>query len=773
MHEGAGGPSSYSARAACRALSDALDASLVAIFAASRPSGVAMVAVGGYGRREQSRHSDIDLMLLVAGRSSEATGLLYPLWDADLKVGHSIRTVDEAIEAGRQNVETLTALLDARLVAGDGALFERFARARATSLRRARGGLLAELRARRADLVRREPWQLQEPDIKSGRGGLRSLHVVHWLEAAEALASGRPIPELEAQLIEDQETLLATRNALHALSPRPVDRYLRDLGDGVAEWLGVDRPTWERGLFEAMRRLDSAAARRLGAPADERGDRGGIRALVGRWRRGRQPAAADPEEGTPDLERLTAALRMRAAERLDPLPRAPWLERVLPEWEVVRALPHVAAFHRHPVDVHIARTVDEALLALRDTNDNEDNEDTGTALAAQHLPDESEVLLAALLHDIGKGHEGDHSSVGAIIAERFAARAGIEAEPARRLSEAARLHLLLPNVATRRDISDPRVIAETAEQVRDPRMLHLLHVIAVADARATGPEVWNPWKAQLMRTLYLRVLEVLSEGRAEAETAGLLRTRAIEALAREFASSEVEAHLDGLPANYLLSTAPEAIGQHLALIRQAAGGTAVGHEALGGTDRITVVTPDRPGILSLVAGTLAVHNVNVLGGTAFTRADGVAIEVMHGNDALGHGIDERRWARIAEAVPQALAGEFAVEERLRETRATYHAVPRVRMETAVSVDNSGSDRFSIIEVNTADRLGLLFAITKALHGLSLDIHLAKVDTIGAEVVDAFYVLRENGRRVEDADEIERIRRRVRESIEALDAAIEG
>jgi len=185
-------------------------------------------------------------------------------------------------------------------------------------------------------------------------------------------------------------------------------------------------------------------------------------------------------------------------------------------------------------------------------------------------------------------------------------------------------------------------------------------------------------------------------------------------------------------------------------------------------ERVTIVTPDRPGILSLVAGTLAVHNVNVLGGSAFTRDDGVAIEVLHVNDALGHGIDERRWARIEEAVPRALAGDLDVEARLAETRATYHAVPRVQMETSVAVDNVGSDRYSIVEVNTADRLGLLFAITKALHDLSLDIHLAKVDTIGAEVVDAFYVLRENGRRIEDADEIERVRRRVRESIRALD-----
>jgi [protein-PII] uridylyltransferase len=453
---------------------------------------------------------------------------------------------------------------------------------------------------------------------------------------------------------------------------------------------------------------------------------------------------------------------------LDPLPPSDWLRRLLPEWEVLRALPHVAPFHRHPVDVHSWRTVEEVLFAMR-----EDTEGTATAEAAQQLDDREEVLLAALLHDIGKGHQGDHAQVGAVIAERFATRAGLDAETAQRLSQAARLHLLLPTVATRRDIADERVIREAAEQIGDARMLHLLYLVSVADARASGPNVWSPWKAQLMRALYLRVLDLLSAEHAEQDTLAVLRRRAIEALRPHFEEAEIAAHLDQLPASYLLSMQPEAIGEHLGLIREAAGGTAGRRDTLGAVDRFTLVTPDRPGILSLVAGTLAVHNANVLGGTAFTRDDGTAIEVMHVNDALGHDIDERRWARIFEAVPQALAGDFPVAQRLAETRAAYRAAPRVQMATTVQVDNAGSEHYSIVEVTTADRLGLLFAITDALHGLALDIHLAKVDTIGPEVVDAFYVLRENGRRVEGQDEMERVEARVKQAILALDAEIEA
>jgi [protein-PII] uridylyltransferase len=174
-------------------------------------------------------------------------------------------------------------------------------------------------------------------------------------------------------------------------------------------------------------------------------------------------------------------------------------------------------------------------------------------------------------------------------------------------------------------------------------------------------------------------------------------------------------------------------------------------------------------LLQAISGTLAVHNVEVLNGVAYTRADGVAIEVMHIGDALGHEIDERRWARVLDAVPRALAGEFSIDERLAETRATYHAVPLVPFPTAVLVDNDGSERYSIVEVRAADRLGLLYAITSAMHELALDIHLAKVDTLGGEVVDAFYVLRQNGRRIEEPDEIERLVARIEQAINALDA----
>ena len=743
----------------CHELADTLDAALAELAAAATEGaeGLAVVAVGGYGRREQCRHSDIDVMLLVddAPPVEAVSAVLHPLWDSGLKVGHSVRTAPEAAQASGQSVETLTALLDARLVAGDRRTYERFWRARRKFAARSRRWLRRELAEQYRRLAARERWQLQEPDLKSGRGGLRQLHAMRWLDLAEAAARSEAVPPFPNALEAARETLLATRNALHALAERPNDRFRSDLARPVAEWLGVDRTEWSRRLFDAMRRIDAAAAERL----DVEGERDRSRPrrwLVGRARRA--PTAG----GDGDLDRLLAVLRGEQP-RLDPLPAAEWLSRILPEWEPLRCQPHIVPFHRHPVDVHVMRTVDEARRAIH-----EDEEHAGTPEAAREL-DDDEVLLAALLHDIGKGHEGDHSEMGAVIAERFAARAGLDDETAGRLATVAAQHLLLPTVATRRDIADDRVIRETAELARDAHTLRLLYLVAVADARATGPDVWNPWKAQLMRSLYLRVLDVLSAGAPEAATAARARSEAtVAALAGRLPATEVAAHLDQLPPGYVLSTAPDAVQQHVELVREAAGGMAMRLDRLDGIDRLTIVMPDRPGILSSLAGTLAAHNASVLGGVAYTRDDGVAIDVLHVSDALEHGIDERRWQRILEAVPQALAGDFPIDERLAETRAAYRAVPRVRMPTEVQVDNNDSERYSIVEVRAADRLGLLYAITRTLRELALDIHLAKVDTIGAEVVDAFYVLRTNGRRVEERDEIERVQRRVREAVTALD-----
>lgn len=726
-----------------------LDAALVELTGAG--AAHAVVAAGGYGRGEQQRHSDVDVMLLVRRGPEEAVRTLYPLWDAGLKVGHSVRTVPQAAEAMAASIETFTALLDARLVAGDAALYEEFRGMLRKSAKQHRGWARAALQERHRVVAAKEPWQLLCADLKNGRGGLRDVQTVHWLDAAEAIAAGTPPPPLPPPLLEAQERLFATRSAVHAFAERPTDLYPPELHQRIGEWLGEDGFDWAKGVYAAMRTADAEASRRLA-------DDGRGRRFLGLGRRAQTPSVSP--EGAP-LASLRAALRgIRPDIGLDPLPPSPWLEALIPEWEVLRARPHVAQFHIHPVDVHAARAVAEARRLLT-----EDQFECGTPTVARELGRPDELLLAALLHDIGKGHTGDHSAAGAVIAERVASRAGLPPDEEARLMAAVRDHLLLPNVATRRNIADREVIEDTARRVGDANTLRLLYLLSIADACASGPNVWSQWKAQLMRSLYVRVMAVLAAG---APDAAMPRPEAIVvALAARFPAEVVGAHLAGLDADYLISVQPDTIGDHIALIAEAAGGTAVRHDRLGEIDRLTIATQDRPGIIQAVMGALAGHNANVLGGVAHTHSDGTAIQVWHVSDALGVGIDDRRWGRILAAVPAAIDGTFDIEGRLAEVRRSYPARPLADVPTVVNVNNTASREFTVLEISAADRRGLLYGITKALHEQRIDIHLAKVDTIGPEVVDAFYIRREDGRRIEGPDAAERLGRLMVRVIEEL------
>ena len=796
--------------AICHGLSDALDEGMSALAGPLLEDGFAVVALGSYGRREQCRHSDLDLMLLFAKDpdADKSNAMLYPLWDSNLQIGHSVRSIEQIAPSAGEDVQTCTALLDARLVCGDAEVFERFRGEMRTFLRRNRAWLRDELAGYRAEALEAEPWQLQEPDLKNGRGGLRSLQTAHWLGLADAAVAGTEPPPLAPERAEALEAILATRNALHSLEDRANDKLRRDLLPRVCGLLGVDPLEWGMRLSAGRRALDAAAASALAAEppaAASGGDGGGKGRRWMPWRRGKDEAAAAeaspaPEaappppaagdgEGGNDLERLLSILRgVGPGQSLDPLPASAWLERLLPEWEVLRNRPHTAPFHLHSYDVHSWRTVAEVRRAAEI-----DEDGTGSPEAAAGIENDDLLLITAMLHDIGKGHGGQHSERGAVIAERFAARAGLGEDDTRRLTHAILHHLLLPTVATRRDISDDRVIREVADTAGDQRMLNLLYVISIADARACGPSAWDAWKARLMHTLYARVTDALSEVSLRT-IVGRRRRAVLSSLTGFMTAQTVEEHLKQLPTDYLLSVDPMAVGRHLELI---VGATitasesgldgplppVLDHDQVGGVDRLTVIAGDQPALLEAIAGALAAHNINVLGGAAYTRDDGIAIDVMHVGDARGWGIGERRWERIFRAMKGAISGDFPIEERLAEVRAeagdggeSAPALvygPQGEAATQIEVDNARDDEYSIIEVQAPGRVGVRYSVTRTLRELAMDIHMAKINTFGDEIMDAFYVRRLNESRIEADDEIERVVARVGGAIAALDADEDG
>ncbi len=719
---------------------------------------LALVAVGGYGRAELCPGSDLDVVLLHSGRhdvGEVATRLWYPMWDEGVKLGHAVRTVREALSLAADDLDTATALLDVRHLAGDPALSAALGSgARAAWEKRGRrwlGRLAQSVEARHARAG--EVAFHLEPDLKAGRGGLRDVHALRWAGRARSVL----LEDDSATLDGAYDLLLGARVALHLRAGRATDVLSLQEQDGVAATLGLS------DADELMARV-AAAGRAIAWRSDETWSR--VRSLLAGpgWRFSRRDRDLAPGvvlrdgevhltpdadvAGDPTMALVAAAAAAANGTRIDrdsltrlaastaPLPE-PWPEgarvalvdlllaghdavgviealdqvgiwcRILPEWTPVRSRPQRNAYHRFTVDRHLCECAANA-AALADRVDRPDL-----------------LVLGALLHDIGKGRPGDHTEVGIDLVERIGARMGFPPADVATLVAMVRHHLLLPDVATRRDLADDATIAAVAVAVGDVGTLRLLDALTEADSMATGPAAWGRWKAGLVAELVDRTAEAMGERAGAAER-----------------------------------PAPFPTGEQRALL--AAGDPVV----RGDGDILTVVAPDRPGLFSRVAGVLALHGLGVL------AADATATEAgPHGPMALEHvRVQAPRdepvdWARLTADLEQALAGRLAVRARLAERARTYArrgaggaAPPRLL------VDNEASSTATVLEVHANDAIGLLYRITRALAELDVDIRSAKVQTLGDEVVDAFYVRDAAGAKITDPDHLREIERAVLDGI---------
>lgn len=807
----------------CHALADAVDDALCAALPAEA-SNVALVAVGGYGRRELCLYSDIDLMLLYRGRlpAGLTDAVFYPLWDAGLKVGHSVRTVPEALAAADDRLETLTALLDLRLVAGPARLTEELAAGLHARVVRRGPALAAELRAAVDARRAAEPYQLLETNLKDGRGGLRTYQRRRWLRAVEGATrtdADAAASTADPRAMPAHGTVLAARNALHAVAARPQDTWLMELQGPACAWLGVDADAWCARLYLALREID----RRFDEPAAPETEYRATRQQAGRRlgrllpRRGQPPPSGAAPTGSEPAgsaiatsgrsvlgyagalaQRSAAAVRLSPAagaavasasgaswtnadrtglvallssgERggllFDDLARLGWLERALPEWRHVRGLTQHTPFHLHPVDVHLWRTVAEA-VALAEGH----AEERWCREVAGGLGGLDDLLIAALLHDIGKGWPGDHAETGAAAAAAICRRTGWDPDVAHSVTTAVRHHLLLPRVATRRDIADDLVVEGVANQIGRVRTLRVLCLLSVADSRATGPAVWSPWKASLVRALYGRVLTVL-EARSGATPLTAAEPSAIEHLLAQagdrFPVDTVLRHIEAMPPGYTRAFGADDLLRHLRVMEPSPdeGDLRLDVREDGAAHDLALGLRDRPGLIALVAGVLALHNLSIVEARFFTRSDGVALQALQAVDALSNAASDDRWGRVARDVRLALSGELPLERRLEEKVRAYRRTGRARGHAEVRVEQEASGEYTVLEVHAIDRVGLLYAITRTLFGCGLDVRFAKIDTEGHNVVDVFYVCAAGGRPLRDGE-------RIRELRAALLAAIEG
>ena len=691
-------------------------------------------------------------MLLHRGRKdikALAERLWYPIWDTGIGLDHSVRTVSEALEVADGNLSAASGLLELRHVAGDSVLCAELsdrAHQRWRAAARRRLPELAEVVKERAERSGEIAFLL-EPDLKEGRGGLRDVQSMRGCAASWAVdAPGR-------EVLDAYEFLLDVRGELHRVARKPTDRLMMQEQGPVAEALGLEDA-------DALLRKVSAAARTIAYASDDNWRR------VGRWLgassrrqafRGRpapwRPLAAGvvEQDGEVGLSRDAdpandAVLPLRAAAaaaqaglmlsahalgRLAAAPARlsePWpdeardalvallgagppaipviesldqarlMERWFPEWTAVRSKPQHNPVHRFTVDRHLVEAAVEASSFARRVS----------------RPDL--LLLGALLHDIGKGVPGDHTDTGLVLLAVIAPRLGLVPGDVETLMALLRHHLLLPTAATRRDLDDPATVRAVAEAVGDRETLLLLAALTEADARATGPAAWGDWKAALVGDLVSRTAAVL--GGAPLPSAPPL-------------TAEQRALADGeLPAVGVLAL------QRL------------------GAFEITIAATDQPGHLARCAGVLALHRLDVRGAAA-SSVDTTAVTVFTVTPRFG---EAPSWEALRADLRRSLLNGLPLGERLAQRDQAYATGSVAAPE--VSFADAASDTATVLEVRAHDRPGLLYRVAQAIADCGIDVRTARVGTLGAEAVDAFYLVGADGQRVED----EARRHAVREAV---------
>ncbi len=545
-------------------------------------------------------------------------------------------------------------------------------------------------------------------------------------------------------LSEERSTLLSVRNALHATQGRGVEKLSVELRGTVAGWLGQDPYDTCAMLFRATRAVDDHLLDRwpVGRVADHDPVARAGRRLVSAVRLRRQATTDDTATPLPGAIRhlghpgqvsgvgrhgdktWTSSDRAALVELLSGGAEGwaafrrleAWGRAAIPELAMVESLPQTAVFHSHPVDSHLWRTVDEVVFLTGGGN-------AWCAAQADELGSIDELLLAAWLHDIGKGRGGDHSRIGSSLAEGILSRFGYNPRTVDLVRRAVAHHLLLPNVATRQDLDDPEVIRATASKVDDPELLSLLAVLSVADARATGPAVWSEWTESLLRTLVARVAEELQGASYGGEDVEL--------------EPPLAEHVSAMPAGYLRRFGAEMARQHLELATPTPVGDEVrlGVSGDSGIPTVVVVALDKPGLLALVSGVFALHGLNVLEARIATRSDGIAIDTFRVEDALGENrIDPADWEEVRNDLRAALEGQMDLAARIAAKAAAYSPAT---VESRVNVD--ARDDLWRFTVRGPDRVGLLHDLARELTAADVGISMAKVSTRGQEVLDVFSV----------------------------------
>jgi len=801
-------------------------------------SGIAILATGGFGRREYAPYSDLDLLFLCAkspDREVEALAhsILVPLWDAKLDAGHAVRSVADALSLPAADLAAATALLDARFLIGDRQLSERFlASYQAKVAKGSADGFVARLRAEQTSRHSRfgDTIFMLEPDLKNGPGGIRDLCVGRWAAQVRFgtanTARLRDLREISPRQAEAMGTardwLLRVRAALQLAAGRRQEQLRFDLQEIIApifhpKALPTDSspavaPAVEALMHEFQRhartvsretermllrvshnrtRQPSVQTLRLhkgskGDPSFESADgaievkKPGIFAEkpsemfrlfalsiesnkpVG-WRTAdlvaehaatqAEALRRDPEAARLFLQILTDARDAGTPSRLEQMHDLGLLGALIPEWEPLVGRVQHDLYHVYTVDQHSLYAVGMLKAIARGEITAEYPQVTAEFPS---ITRRQALFVAVLLHDVGKPLGKHHDQKGAQLAEGIATRLGLIPADVRLVEFLVREHLFMSHTSQRRDLEDVSLLEHFAKGCENEEKLRQLFLLTFCDLASTGPKTMTHWKSELLAELFERTLKFMRRGAdlLHAERAELVAERqrqAAELLAGEVEDKALAELFAGLPDRYFTENEAERIASHVRLLlgRKGPCVTQVTHSPRGSSSELVLVASDVPGLLARVAGVLYANRIDILDAAIYSReaqngqGRDEALDVFRiRKEPDGAVTDERRIATIQADLESVLAGKITVEALVAKRPSSPSFIERPKPTvppTEVRVDNEVSPAFTVLDIFTEDKPGVLFTITRTLAEHGLDIHRSRVGVAADRVADIFYV----------------------------------
>ena len=769
---------------------------------------VAVVAVGGYGRRQLCMHSDIDLLLLF-GRPLDAAAerflkaMLHPLWDLRFDVGHHVREVADLDEPDPTNPEFLVALADARFIDGDSGLFERLTAVCQGPKAAWSEAMLAALR----DLTRQRHADFNqtlyhlEPDIKSAPGGLRDITAVRMIRRLRKAAVRRlhvPIGRVD----EAEDFLLRIRSVVHLQRRRNLNQLTYDLQETAAQLFGAPADRLDQQVsalmstyFHHARIVNRALAWSLkaleggvrGTPepvADGLVRRGSEISFADATRASLQPqawlgafeAALDhgcavseqvltcverhggryaPERFIPSgaqVDVLRRVLRPRPGlhARLSQMHDSGLLGRMFPEFQRVYCLVIRDFYHKYTVDEHTLQTI-RNLESLCDPATRSRRRFAGLLAEA---PDSDLLVLALLFHDVGKWTNRNHAEEGVRMALGALRRIRLPERDIATVEFLIRHHLRMSTAAFRRDTADPQMVRQFARLVGTEERLKLLCLLTLADVGAVGPDVMTPWKEELLWRFYVDTYNRLTLGYGDdvidGAAASLAELRA--GLPDDVPRAELEAFLEGLPERYLRLVDTPQVYEHVRLSRDLGEvGVHFTLEQKHSAWELAVVSGNQPGLFAKVCGLLSYFGMDILRGQAMTNRQGLAVDVFEFTDRERFlELNQSGRSMVTDLLADIVAGRKDIDHILLPKERGLRRRQPTRVRPVVHFDNAYSGRFSILEVVAQDAWGLLYRISRVISQQGCDIEFVLISTGTDRAVDVFH-LTKGGDKLADDD----------------------